>query len=177
VCETQAERMRGFNFCYFLHQKSKDQDVTRIKVNESMFHGGFIKSETVTAIAIAISDFDYIPKVIFTSFGNITRLKIWGSVIKEIRREDFQAAPYLRVLEILDTKVKRVSPKAFELAKNLKKVKIDNCEINDFSSDAFDNLEDLKVLVMKDNVYKLGKQPSFDHIPNISTDSTEFLYE
>lgn len=163
-CTPVVERLRGFTFCHFSNQSSVHHDTGVVQINPSIFQGKKLEGSQVTAIAISLSDFEHIPRKIFTQFGDVTRLKLMHSTIKEIRAEDFSTAPHLRVLEIEYTKVGKISSKAFEMAQNLEEVKFENCEIGDFADDAFDGLKNLREIRLSGNSYKNG-QPDLSNLP------------
>lgn len=143
-CTPQVERMRGFTFCHFSNQSSTLYDTSKVNVNPSSYQGKNLDSTQITAVAINFSDFDHIPDSVFTNFGDVTRLKIMHSTIKEIQPENFLLAPHLRVLEIEYSKIGKILPKAFQHAKNLQEIKIENCNIENLAEDAFEGLENLR---------------------------------
>lgn len=163
-CTPLVERLRGFTFCHFSNQSSELHDTTKVKVNPSVFQGRLLESERITAVAISLSDFLHIPSSVFTNFGDVSRLKIMHSKVKEILEEDFTTATHLRVFEVEYTKVGKITSKAFELAKNLEEVKFENCEIEDFADDAFEGLEKLKEIRLTNNTYKNGP-PDLSKLP------------
>lgn len=156
-CTPQVERLRGFTFCHFSNQSSMHNDINKVTVNENSFQGKNLDSTQITAIAISLSDFDHIPSSVFTSFGDVTRLKIMHSTIKEIQPENFLLAPHLRVLEIEYTKIGKILPKAFQNAKNLQEVKIENSRIGNFAENAFDGLENLRDIRVNGKIIKSKK--------------------
>lgn len=118
-----------------------------------MFQGQLVDNNRVTAISFAFSEFDHIPASVFTSFGDVSRIKFYGGKLKFIKNESFDHASHLRNFEIEDSKIETISSNAFEGASNIEEISFENCEIANIANDALSNLKTLRKIRLSRSKY------------------------
>lgn len=118
-----------------------------------MFQGQLVDSNRVTAISFGLSEFDHIPASVFTSFGDVFRIKFFGGKLKFIKNESFENASHLRYFEVEDSKIETISSNAFEGASNIEEIIFENCEIATIASDALNGLKKLRKIRLSRSKY------------------------
>lgn len=161
-CQIVVDRGKGFTYCQFSTIVAADKDTKKIKANTTMFQGQLIERDRVTAVSFSFSDFDHIPSAIFTSFGDMIRVRFHGGKLKFIKKENFATAAHLRYFELLDEKVDEITSKAFSGAAEIEEITFENCEIGSIADDAFVGLTKLKKLRLTGSKY-----PNADFLKNL----------
>jgi hypothetical protein len=152
-CQIVVDRGRGFTICQFVDIVAAERDTSKIKAITSMFQGREVKSNQVSAIMISQSEFDEVPSSIFTSFGDVFRLKFNGGKLKKLKKESFVNATHLRSFEAYNTTIEEISSSAFDGATELSEIALENCKIGKIAEDAFAGLENLKKVRLTGSKY------------------------
>ena len=187
-CVVSVERMRGFTFCNFGGVTATGQDLSKINAIHSQFQGQVTKNEQVTRISFMGSDFPYIPKAIFTTFGDITEVKMGSeNIMRSIRKEDFEGASELKTLNAPNSSIPSIPEEAFINAPKLEDINLNNNAITTVAHNAFAGLNNLKSIDLSNNQIKTLDKRFFANLPstvlvlklagNSLDKATEVLYE
>lgn len=163
-CTVLVDRRQVFTFCQFSQIKNAPTEKVKINAISTMFQGQVVESNLVTAISFSYSELDHIPASVFTSFGDISRVKFYQGKLKFIKKDSFENASHLRYFEVHDSKIEDISSNAFEGANNIEEIILENCEIASIASDAFGGLEKLKKIRLVGSKY-----PNTDFLKSLSS--------